>query len=178
MLNQDMSRPTQDAKRCQSTSQKTSLLTNYRIHLVNLFYLFYSPPNPHIKPTHQTIIKPSNIYFFSGDKSFESSEDLQHFLRFVEASPFIAEEFGALFAHSNGFDGALPTVPTVFVTGLVSSAGSGLAMWSHNEEEGSEAAATVHFCLGWGEVGEKLGGRCSHESRAEVSGHDCLDEAG
>lgn len=70
-------------------------------------------------------------------------EDLEVFLRHVEASDFIAEEFRAV----------APAERLTHVTGLVSSAGSALAVWCWDAADG-DGKAEVQLCLG----------------------HDCLDE--
>ena len=64
-------------------------------------------------------------------------EDLEVFLRHVEASDFIAEEFRAV----------APAERLTHVTGLVSSAGSALAVWCWDAANG-DGKAEVQLCLG------------------------------
>eukprot|EP00435_Cladocopium_sp_Y103_P040263 s2690_g10.t3 len=84
---------------------------------------------------------------YPGEEIRLEDEELTEFLRHVEASDFIAEEFRAV----------APAARTTHVTGLVSSAGSALAVWCWEDgdtAEDGEGKAEVQLCLG----------------------HDCLDE--
>ena len=67
--------------------------------------------------------------------SLQSEEEFDEFMKEMEASDFITEEFRAV----------APVQRDVYVTGLVSSAGSSLSIWTWKP---GDDYIEVHFCLG------------------------------
>ncbi len=67
--------------------------------------------------------------------SLQSEEEFDDFMKEMEASDFITEEFRAV----------APVQRDVYVTGLVSSAGSSLSIWTWKP---GDDYIEVHFCLG------------------------------
>lgn len=88
--------------------------------------IFDSTGFTNLHPSHMGPSHPGEIQL--------QQEDLEVFLRHVEASDFIAEEFRAV----------APAQRLTHVTGLVSSAGSALAVWCWD----ADGKAEVQLCLG------------------------------
>ena len=67
----------------------------------------------------------------------------------MEASDFIAEEFRAVAPAAPGPGRSTRVTRVTMVTGLVSSAGSALAVWCWEDGDGAEGGrAEVQICLG------------------------------
>lgn len=75
--------------------------------------------------------------------SLQSEEEFDEFMKEMEASDFITEEFRAV----------APVQRDVYVTGLVSSAGSSLSIWTWKP---GDDYIEVHFCLGTLVLGEMI----------------------